>query len=162
MARNVQIIPAQTELRQKAVNSTTGVDIALTPTELDKLEAVIQESKDEFVIEAADLLKRLRMTLGRARKNREDADAFVQIARDVAYDIKALGGTFNYQLMTAIAKSLHDFLDGREVLTGKQYDLVGLHADMLYLVLSRHMQGPGGPTEQQIVLALKEGARRFA
>ena len=64
-------------------------------------------------------------------------------------------------MLTAIAKSLHNFLYERQSLQGKQYDLVSLHVDMLYLVLSRQMDGPGGMTEQQIVLALQEGARRF-
>jgi hypothetical protein len=161
MAKNVQVIPAQMELRQKVVNFKTGVDIAMTPAQLDELEEVIQESKDEFVVEAASILKKLRMDVARARANKDDAETFVEIAQDAAYDIKALGGTFNYPLMTAIAKSLHNFLYERTTLEGKQYDLVSLHIDMLYLVLSRQMDGPGGVTEQQIVLALQEGARRF-
>lgn len=161
MARNVQIIPAQMELRQKVVNSKTGIDIAMTPSQLDELEEVIQESRDEFIVEVAGLLKKLRADVARARANKDDADKFVKIAMDAAYDIKALGGSFNYPLLTAIAKSLHNFLYERQSLQGKQYDLVSLHVDMLYLVLSRQMDGPGGVTEQQIVLALQEGARRF-
>ena len=97
MARNVQIIPAQMELRQKVVNSKTGIDIAMTPSQLDELEEVIQESRDEFIVEVAGLLKKLRADVARARANKDDADKFVKIAIDAAYDIKALGGSFNYR-----------------------------------------------------------------
>ena len=31
MARNVQVIPAQQELKQKSVNTKNGFDIAMTP-----------------------------------------------------------------------------------------------------------------------------------
>ena len=162
MARNVQVIPAQQELKQKSVNTKNGFDIAMTPAELDELESVIQASRDEFVVEAASLLKKLRSDLSYARAHRDDVATFIQSALRAAYDIKSLGGSFNYPLMTSMAQSLHDFLAERTELTTKQYDLVGLHVDMLYLVLSRHMDGPGGTTEQQIVLALREGVRRFS
>lgn len=162
MAKNVQVIPAQKDLRQKAVNSKVGVDVAMTPADIEALDQVIQESKDEFVVEAADLLRKLRQDVARARASEDADETFVPNTLKVAYQIKSLGGSFNYPLMTVIAKSLHDFLSGRTSLEGKQYDLIGLHIDILYLVLSRQMDGPGGVTEKQIVLALQEGARRLA
>ncbi len=52
MAKDVQIIPAQTKLRQKAVNSTVGTDLEMSPEQLAQLDKVIRASATKLAADA--------------------------------------------------------------------------------------------------------------
>lgn len=51
MAKDVQIIPAQTSLRKRVVNSRVGTDLEMTPEQLAQLDKVIRASETGFTTE---------------------------------------------------------------------------------------------------------------
>lgn len=52
MAKDVQIIPAESKLRQKAVNSNVGTDLEMTPEQLAQLDKVIRASAAKLAADA--------------------------------------------------------------------------------------------------------------
>ncbi|MCR9256929.1 MAG: transcriptional regulator [Alphaproteobacteria bacterium] len=161
MARKAQIIPPQTDLKRRAVNSKVGFAINPTPEDLKKIEAVVHKSTDKFITQAADKLKRLREGYRAATPNKSLRPAFLKQVREESLSIKGLGGMFNFPLMTAIAKSLNDFTQGRSDVDDKQMSLVSLHIDALYVVLAQRIEGEGSMQESQVLDAFQEAVAKI-
>lgn len=149
------IIPNRGELKRKAVNYKTGLDLKLDDEMLKKMEALVQNSSTQFIDQTVATLKALRETLARAAADPASrAEALEQI-REEAFQIKGMGGVFGYPLLTEFAKSLHDFLKELNDLDELQQEIVSIHIDTLYLVVSHKIAGSGGPLEAQLRASLK-------
>ena len=83
-------------------------------------------------------------------------------ANDLAYSVKALGGTFQYPLMTQIAKSMEIFVADRTTANEKQLLVIQLHIDSLYVILAGRVTGFGSTVEQATVAALTKLTERYA
>ena len=66
-----------------------------------------------------------------------------------------MGGVFGYPLLTEFAKSLHDFLKELDDLDELQQEIVSIHVDTLYVVISHRIKGSGGALEAQLRASLK-------
>jgi len=161
MARKAQIIPPQTDLKRRAVNSKVGFALNPTPEDLKKIEAVVHKSTDKFIAQAADMLKRLREGYRAAEGNKKLRPAFLKQVREDSLSIKGLGGMFNFPLMTAIGKSLNDFCDGKGDMDDRQMRIVSLHVDALYVILARRIEGEGSDQEGQVLQAFREAVAKF-
>src|SRR5690606_26804357 len=123
------IIPNRGDLRRKAVNYKTGLDLKLDDEMLQKMEALVQNSSAQFIDQTVETLKALRETLARAAADPATrAEALEQI-REEAFQIKGMGGVFGYPLLTEFAKSLHDFLKELNDLDELQQEIVSIHID---------------------------------
>ncbi|MFH1805654.1 MAG: transcriptional regulator [Pseudomonadota bacterium] len=159
--KNVQIIPAQTELKRRTVNYAKGMDINLSPEQLMELEQVVQRSTDNFVRQiGSDLADTRQLVIDAVKDNSKSAIA-LQGCVDLAYSVKALGGTFQYPLMTQIAKSLETFILDRSTATKKQLLVMQLHIDALYVILASRVTGFGSTVEQATIAALAKLAERY-
>ncbi|AUG52569.1 transcriptional regulator [Thalassospira marina] len=158
----VQIIPPRTELKQRAVNFTKGFDVDLAPEQLEELEKVVQRSSDSFVRSIGHDLTESRQLVIDAIGNADLRSAAVEKCADLAYSTKALGGTFDYPLMTQIAKSLEIFLAGRTTANRRQLMVTQLHIDAIYVILASRVTGFGTSIEQATTVALAKLAARYA
>src|SRR5579885_3360631 len=105
--QKAQIIPPSNELRRKAVNYKKGFSVDLTPTEMRQLEKVVHAATDKFTVAASASLKALRELVASARDGDVPGEDVIRRVAREALDLKGLGGTFDYPLVTRIAKSLN-------------------------------------------------------
>lgn len=95
----------------------------------------------------------------------DDPDSVKKMLR-ICWDMKGLGGTFGYPLVTTITHYLSNYLehclnaDGARVSAA----VVSPHIDALYVVLSQKISGDGGAIGRELVsglekVVLKTGAR---
>lgn len=167
--RKPQIIPPSRRLRDIAVNATKGFGLRLSPREIEHIEKAIEKSQDRFSTEAVAKLRLVRAQLGAieegASGNRggRDADlaALNRLIADVSLELKGLGGTFGYPLLTAVAKSLHDFLDGRETLDAVRLEIVRHHLDAMYRVIAERLKGLGGDREAALLKAFHQATEQY-
>lgn len=155
MRNKPQIIPNRGELKRKAVNYKTGMSIKLDEETLKKMEQLVENSSAEFLSETVESLKGLREALGRAATEPSARREVLDHIREEAFQIKGMGGVFGYPLLTEFAKSLHDFLKELEDLDELQQEIVSIHVDTLYVVVSHKIKGSGGPLEAQLRASLK-------
>jgi HPt (histidine-containing phosphotransfer) domain-containing protein len=153
MRRN--IIPNRGDLKRKAVNYRTGLDLKLDDELRQKMEAVVQASTAQFLEQTVEQLKSLREALGRAAADPASRREVLDHIREEAFQIKGMGGVFGYPLLTEFAKSLHDFLKELEDLDELQQEIVSIHVDTLYVVVAHKITGTGGPLEAQLRASLK-------
>jgi HPt (histidine-containing phosphotransfer) domain-containing protein len=155
MRNKAQIIPNRGELKRKAVNYKTGMDIRLDPETLKKMEQLVENSSAQFLDATVESLKGLREALGRAAADPAVRHEVLEHIREEAFQIKGMGGVFGYPLLTEFAKSLHDFLKELEDLDELQQEIVSIHVDTLYVVVSHRIKGSGGVLEAQLRASLK-------
>lgn len=155
MRNKPQFIPNRGELKRKAVNYKTGMEIKLDEATLKKMEQLVENSSAEFLNETVESLKGLREALGRAATDPSARREVLDHIREEAFQIKGMGGVFGYPLLTEFAKSLHDFLKELEDLDELQQEIVSIHVDTLYVVVSHKIKGSGGPLEAQLRASLK-------
>ncbi len=155
MRNKPQFIPNRGELKRKAVNYKTGMDIKLDEAMLKKMEQLVENSSTEFLNETVESLKGLREALGRAATDPSARKEVLDHIREEAFQIKGMGGVFGYPLLTEFAKSLHDFLKELADLDELQQEIVSIHVDTLYVVVSHKIKGSGGPLEAQLRASLK-------
>src|SRR5258705_6992513 len=110
--QKAQIIPPSNELRRKAVNYNKGFSVELTPGEMRQLEKVVHAATDKFNVAASTSLKALRELITGAQAGKRPAENIIKRVAREALDLKGLGGTFDYPLVTRIAKSLNDYAAG--------------------------------------------------
>lgn len=163
MARRpkVQIIPPPQDLKRKAVNFRKGVALNLGPRELRRIETVIQSSGDRFAQEALARVRVLRHTIEDVRENADARPNFLSLVRRAARDLKGLGGTFGYPLLSAVARSLDGFVRARTQADDNQLLVIRLHLDTIYVVLLQRITGPAGEIETELIQALSIANKKY-
>jgi hypothetical protein len=158
----VQIIQPTGELRRRAVNYKKGFSVELTSSEMIQLEKVVHASKDKFVTAVGERLKSLREAARAVADDAMSIPGFLKKAEKDSLDIKGLGGTFDFPLLTQVAKSLNDYVRGLKNVTKVHLEIIALHVDALYVILAQHITGQGGATEAEVLSALLQATRKFS
>lgn len=157
----VQIIQAPTDLRKRAVNFKTGFGVILSPQETQKLQLVVERSSDEFTRNIGEKLKALREEMAVFEDGEAPSKALVERIVADALEIKGLGGTFKFPLLTQIAKSLHDYATQITEPNAWNTVIVSHHIDALYVVLAQRITGLGGRIEAELLKALRAASTKF-
>lgn len=157
----VQIIQPSGDLRRRAVNFKTGVGVILSPQETQKLQNVVEQSGEKFVRDIGATLKKLREEMAELPEGAPPTLALLQRVAGEALDIKGLGGTFKFPLLTQLGKSLHDYVTQIKAPNAMNTVLVAYHVDALYVVLAQRMTGLGGRTEAELLAALRAACTKY-
>lgn len=157
----VQIIQPSMDLRKRAVNFKTGFGVILTPDEAVKLEAVVEKSSDTFAKQVAAKLKVLRASLAGLSDETAPHLALIERVAADALEIKGLGGTFKFPLLTQIAKSLHDYAAQIKEPNVWHGVIFAHHIDALYVVLAQRITGLGGKVEAELLKALRQASTKY-
>jgi hypothetical protein len=115
---------------------------------------------------ADDDLGRMRASFEELKAtNIDDPDSIKKMLR-ICWDMKGLGGTFGYPLVTTITHYLSNYLEHCLNADGAKVSgaVVSPHIDALYVVLSQKISGDGGAIGRELVaglekVVLKTGAR---
>jgi hypothetical protein len=149
------------DLRKRAVNFKTGFGVILTPDEAVKLEAVVEKSSDTFAKQVAAKLKVLRESLAALNDDTAPHMALIDRVASDALEIKGLGGTFKFPLLTQIAKSLHDYAAQIKEPNVWHGVIFAHHIDALYVVLAQRITGLGGKVESELLKALRQASNKY-
>lgn len=149
-----RLIKASEDLRRRAVNQHRGHELVLDDELRRRMEKVISDACPSF---EQDILYRLAETRLKLAGLKGDSFAMVFLLpelHDLAVDIKGMGGTFGYHLLTDLAKSLEDLLAQVELPTTGECDLIAIHVDAMHMLLAQRIRGQGGDLERQLLINL--------
>ena len=135
-----RLIKAPQGLRERAVNYTTGLELTLTDEVRASIESVIAESKDEFAKDILEQLREMRKQVEAAHEDDLSRIFILTTISEIAFDVKGMGGTFGYPLLTHLAASLHGFVGKLGLPNEAQLEVISIHIDAMYVVLG---EGPG-------------------
>lgn len=125
-------------------------------------ESAVEDLREEFHKELTDCLGRLRQDWTTATAAGDAvataAPADLQTCFDLTHQIKSMGGTFDFDLVSDIAASLCELLQDLQSrpVSAKARDSVERHIAALELVEARKLRGDGGPFGRQLVTGLTE------
>lgn len=122
-----------------AANSSQGIDklkntyLHWTKTQLNKLHDHVSLLEDHYS---------------------KKPDSLVEDIFDLTHNIKGLGGSFGYYLITDIASSLCEYVRYKEKITEVQPYIVSAHVRAMVVVLSEEIEGSGGEEGNNIIIRL--------
>jgi chemotaxis protein histidine kinase CheA len=125
-------------------------------------ESAVEDLREEFHKELAACLGQLRQDWT-AMAASGDISATppavdLQTCFDLTHQIKSMGGTFDFDLVSDIAASLCELLQDLQSrpVSAKARDAVERHIAALELVEAKKLRGDGGPFGRQLVTGLTE------
>lgn len=74
----------------------------------------------------------------------------------VSHDIKGQGGSFGYDLMTAIGNQLCRLIEGIDRVGPDEMEAIRIHIDSMKLVIGNDMRGQGGEAGEQLLATLRK------
>lgn len=158
MSENIpegQLIRPPNTLKSKV---KVGGPNAIDPDVLDKAEQLIADMADDYVTWAREDVIRLGaaydVLAADGGNNAENLDVVFQIA----HDMKGQGGSFGYDLITAIGHELCRFIEKVEEtgnITSSVVGAVKVHIDAVKRVIGDDMKGDGGEQGAHLLTGLQ-------
>jgi len=134
----------------------------LTNEMLEKAENVIEEHGVEYVSRVQTQIESLVETV---RDARENTAARPQLFADIfqkSHDIRGMGSTFGYDLVTEIGASLCNFVEGIAQHDDDAMAVVSAHVDALRAVVANGVKGDGGKIGREIADGLTKVVAKSA
>lgn len=161
VAEKPQIIRSRGDLVKRAVNFKKGMDTEISPEVVSRINAAIDGIKVEARTEILARLQELRNVCQDATSDPVYLGIFQELIKEVAFDVKGMAGTIGFPLMTEIADSLHRFISNISPNSAQHLDLIRLHIDALYILLT-HGENARAGTERMMTDGLKKASTKVA
>lgn len=158
---NSQLLPPLEDLTHKAVNSSTGLDLRLNPAVLKRLEEVVNQSRERFIVDLAKRLRTMRVAVQGVIDGKLDRKDMLHVVFEESLQIKGAGGTIGYTVLSLIATTLNDFVYKRTELGRTQFEILQLHIDAMYVVIANRITANGGILEDQVLSGLRTAVAKF-
>lgn len=125
-------------------------------TILIRVREGVEQLTHDFVAASHATLADLDAALAEARTCNGDAQraALQRIFHD-SHDLRGLGGTFNYPLITHIGSSLCDLIERLDTVSALHLEAVDLHISAMKLVIADGISGDGGRQGQQLSASIE-------
>lgn len=159
MSNKAVVLPPDKSLHQK-IGSRRLSDI-INKKDLAKADEAIDNRYDDFIEQVSEDMSVLDTALALAKAQPNETQAYQQLF-DAAFRIKSLSGTFGYQLASAIAKQLYNFVEDRSSATTQELALLDAEVSALKAIFAHNIKGDGGETGRQIFMSIQEVAEKIS
>ena len=150
-----RLITPPNTLKDKVVMGGPG---AIDPDVLEKAEQIIADMADDYIHWAREDVERLTGALAEFTADGgatpENMDKIFQIA----HDMKGQGGSFGYDLVTAVGHELCRFIEKVEangVIGPAEVNAVVLHVQAIRRIITDDMKGDGGDQGSALLTGLQ-------
>jgi chemotaxis protein histidine kinase CheA len=139
-----------------------SINEILTPEVIKDSQGVINQSQKDFLKWVNNDLATLENAYSELKKNPADGREFALEIQKAAFSCKAQAGTFGFDLGSAIAKSLYDFLENDYVEGDANHILIiRKHIDTLNTIFHHGITGDGGKLGLAVHSALGKLINKF-
>lgn len=146
-----QIINPPQTLQSKVDKGGPG---AVDMDALAKAEAVIANLADDYMDWVREDFDRLEGAFNQLKAGEGDGKANLDALFQVAHDMKGQGGSFGYDLMTAIGDHLCRLIEKFETVGPRELGMIRVHIDAMRVVITKELKGDGGDEGRQLLLGL--------
>ena len=153
-----QMIPPPNALKLKVGGGRLG---AIDPAAIAKAEAALKSLANNFSQWLADEITKLEA----ARQQVRSQGATIETMENLylrAHDLKGLGTTYGYQLITRIAGSLCRLIDDKEKRAQAPLDLVDAHIDAIKAAVRDDIKSDEHPVGRVLVEELERRVKLAA
>jgi chemotaxis protein histidine kinase CheA len=139
---------------EKAKNGNGPVSI--DPSVLKRAEESVEKLSEDYSSFAQADVDGIKTAIARAESKPEERMEAIAEIYTRALDLKGQGGGFGYNLITSIGDLLTKFLEGKEDLSPREFEIVYAHVDAMQAVLRAEMKDGGDKIGVQIVDGLSQ------
>ncbi len=132
----------------------------LTSQMLKKAEDVVGKHAEKYIERAQAQIDGLVEAMREAQAdNGEGKKSFEKIFLQ-SHDIRGLGSTFGYGLVSDIAASLCNFVESVESANDGVMNVLNAHVDALRGIVGNNIKGDGGPIGREIIAGLAQAVSK--
>lgn len=150
-----QLITPPNTLKGKVIS---GGPNAIDPDVIDKAEQVIAEMAGDYIHWAREDVTKLDEAFDALAADGGNTDENLDKVFQIAHDMKGQGGSFGYDLITAIGHELCRFIEKVEeakIIETPQIGAVKVHVDAIRRVINDDLKGDGGEQGAQLLTGLQ-------
>jgi chemotaxis protein histidine kinase CheA len=153
-----QMIQPTNALRLKVGGGRLG---AIDPAAIAKAEAALKSLASNFSQWLSDEITKLEAARQQVRAQGATAETMENLYLR-AHDLKGLGTTYGYQLITRIAGSLCRLIDDKEKRASTSLELVDAHIDAIKAAVRDDIKGDDHPVGRVLVEELERRVKAIA
>jgi len=152
---DVEIITPPNTLKSKV---TVGGPNAVDEAALKRAENVIANMKNSYIDWVSSDFERVQDAYKRLVGGEGDRAENLDEIFAVAHDMKGQGGSFGYELVTAIGNHLCRLIEnfGDQNPNEVENEAIRIHIDAMKLVISQDLSGDGGETGTAILQGIQK------
>lgn len=149
----LEVINPPNTLKQKV---GTGGPGAVDLEALERAEEVIIGMTDSYLNWVAEDLRKMDAAYAKLVAATGDRKEEINGVFQVSHDIKGQGGSFGYDLMTALGNELCRLIEKIDKAGPGEVEAIKLHIDSMKLVIGEDMKGTGGKTGEKMLAGLQQ------
>jgi chemotaxis protein histidine kinase CheA len=123
---------------------------------LEKAEAVIADLGDDYIKWVNEDLLSIQKASDSLQDGAGDAKDVLEKIFRIAHDMKGQGGSFEYNLITAVGDSLCRFIEKMESPSSSDTEVIQIHIDTMKMIISQEMKGDGGAAGETLLNSLDQ------
>lgn len=151
MAEKSEIINPPQSLQSKVSKGAGAVDMDA----IERAEKVITDLADDYVDWAKEDLVKLEGAYKKLVAGEDDAKVLLNGVFHVAHDMKGQGGSFGYDLMTAVGDKLCRLVEKLEKAGPREIKMIRVYVDAMQVIIAHKLKGDGGDEGQQLLMGLE-------
>lgn len=125
------------------------------PEAVRKAQEAVAALADNFTDWMRSDLESALAALAKAKESLPDNASHVSDIYAVCHNIKGQGGSFGYDLITDVGKSLCDYIHGAGPASEKKLKVVEAHLTAIEFIIDRDIQGDGGDVGKKLQAKLQ-------
>lgn len=146
-----KIIQAPKTLQSKVDKGGPG---AVDLDALAKAEDVIANLADDYLDWVKEDFVRLEAAYERLKSGEGDDKENLDAVFQIGHDMKGQGGSFGYELMTAIGDHLCRLVEKVETVGPREITMIRVHIDAMRVVITKELKGDGGDEGRKLLMGL--------
>lgn len=141
---------------------TKGGPDAVTEERFAALEEdIVAKFSDQYLEWVENDLVRLRKALEVIEAGAHVDAPSVQAFRAIIHDMRGMGGTFEYDLVTTIADQVHRLVHAVGTLGAEHLMALRVHVDALKVVVAERLTGDGGERGREVLQGLQKVYQKY-
>ena len=121
---------------------------------LAKAEEVIANLADDYMSWVREDFDRLEAAYEKLKAGDGDTKENLDNVFQIAHDMKGQGGSFGYDLMTAIGDHLCRLIEKFDKAGPRELNMIRVHIDAMRVVITKELKGDGGDEGRQLLMGL--------
>lgn len=139
----------------KTIRNRVGKGFEFDDETIAEVQRELEQWSEDFVDWTKIHVKKLDAALAKcAMVDTKGRHGILEEINHHAHELRGLGGTFGFPLVTTVSMSLFDLTLGKVTPTDECLSLIKTHVDTLRAVIRENVRGEGGPIGQELVQEL--------
>ncbi|MBT6094336.1 MAG: hypothetical protein HOH04_05605 [Rhodospirillaceae bacterium] len=139
-----------------------GGEHAVTTALLDKVDRdIVANLGSQYLEWVSDDLRKLEAALAELHSGDDIESSSMRRFRAVLHEIRGMGGTFGFQLVSTIADQMHRMVHKFDAIDAARIDALTVHTDALKLVVSENLREDGGARGREVLRGLQKVYEKY-